>query len=117
MTTTLSGLLPDALVALNTVKAPSRHPATTTTMSYADDSILPGDIVAVQHGQYGRTEGLVVGSHVDLQGRQIVEVQLDRRDSEVYHAWLPSVTRVRRTTYYSAPPPQKVRTVERRVYW
>lgn len=24
-----------------------------------------GDIVAVNHGTYGRTEGLVIGSHVD----------------------------------------------------
>ncbi len=51
------------------------------------------------------------------QGRQIVEVQLEPGD--IYHAWYPTVTRVRRTTYYppaiAAPP--KVRTVERRVYW
>jgi hypothetical protein len=25
----------------------------------------PGDIVAVQHGNYGRREGLVIGSHID----------------------------------------------------
>jgi hypothetical protein len=31
----------------------------------------PGDIVALQHGQYGRTEGLVVGSHVDYAVRPI----------------------------------------------
>ena len=32
----------------------------------------------------------------------------------------PTVTRVRRTTYYNTPSiasPHKVRTVERRVYW
>lgn len=28
-------------------------------------SFQPGDIVAVNHGVYGRKEGLVVGSHVD----------------------------------------------------
>ncbi|KIP06163.1 hypothetical protein PHLGIDRAFT_19521 [Phlebiopsis gigantea 11061_1 CR5-6] len=84
-------------------------------MSSADDSILPGDIVAVNHGIYGRKEGLVVGSHVDYAGRQVVEVQLE--PGEVYHAWYPSVTRVRRTTTYLSPAPHKVRTVERRVYW
>lgn len=27
--------------------------------------LQPGDIVAVNHGAYGRKEGLVVGSHID----------------------------------------------------
>ena len=32
----------------------------------ADELLLqPGDIVAVNHGAYGRKEGLVVGSHID----------------------------------------------------
>ncbi|KAF8827282.1 hypothetical protein HHX47_DHR5000739 [Lentinula edodes] len=29
------------------------------------DEILPGDVVAVNHGLAGRQEGLVVGSHID----------------------------------------------------
>ncbi|KAI0337904.1 hypothetical protein BDW22DRAFT_1432917 [Trametopsis cervina] len=81
----------------------------------SDESILPGDIVLVQHGYHGKQEGLVVGSHIDYAGRQIVEVQLE--PGYVTNAWLPTVTRVRRTTYLAAPPPQKVRTIERRVYW
>ncbi|KAI0089220.1 hypothetical protein BDY19DRAFT_944748 [Irpex rosettiformis] len=84
--------------------------------SMSDESIIPGDIVLVNHGHYGRKEGLVVGSHYDYAGRQVVEVQLE--PGEIYNAWLPTVTRVRRTTYYSSPPPPKrVATVERRVYW
>ena len=82
--------------------------------SVAED-ILPGDIVAVQHGNYGRTEGLVVGSHIDYAGRKVVEVQLDT--AEVYHAWYPTVTRVRRTVSYSHPQPVKYRKVERRILW
>ncbi|KAF5366515.1 hypothetical protein D9757_012177 [Collybiopsis confluens] len=50
-----------------------------------DHDILPGDIVAVSHGIGGRREGLVIGSHVDYAGRQILEVQLDGAD--IYHAW------------------------------
>jgi hypothetical protein len=97
----------------------------------------PGDIVAVNHGGYGRREGLVVGSHFDyavrpsshphqskitpspliyasrvlLQGRQVVEIQFEPGD--IYHAWYPSVTRVKRTIYTRPKP----RTVERHVYW
>jgi hypothetical protein len=99
----------------------------------------PGDIVTVNHGNYGRREGLVIGSHIDyavrplpvvrvsflihlpafsfffsplrIQGRQIVEVQFEPGD--IYHAWYPSVTRVKRTIYTRPKP----RTVERHVYW
>ncbi|KZP21562.1 hypothetical protein FIBSPDRAFT_740416, partial [Athelia psychrophila] len=71
-----------------------------------------GDIVAVRHGIYGRKEGLVVGSHVDYAGRQIIEVQIDQ--GEVYNAWYPTVTRVKRTISYARP---KTTRVERRVYW
>ncbi|KAM5534437.1 hypothetical protein V8D89_011904, partial [Ganoderma adspersum] len=73
----------------------------------------PGDIVAVSH-QTGRREGLVVGSHVDYAGRQVVEVQLE--PGEIYHAWYPTVTRVRRTVSY-LPAPQRKRTIERTIYW
>ncbi|KAI0787239.1 hypothetical protein BC629DRAFT_498431 [Irpex lacteus] len=31
----------------------------------SDESIIPGDIVLVNHGYYGKKEGLVVGSHYD----------------------------------------------------
>jgi hypothetical protein len=31
----------------------------------------PGDIVALNHGNYGRTEGLVVGSHIDYAVRAL----------------------------------------------
>ena len=67
----------------------------------------------MNHGQWGRKEGLVVGSHYDYavrpppfpspsvipdllayygartQGRQIVEVQLE--PGEIYHAWCDSL--------------------------
>lgn len=80
------------------------------------EDIIAGDIVAVQHPG-GRREGLVVGSHIDYAGRQVVEVQLDPTEP-VYYAHYPTVTRVRRTTYYNTiPAAHKVRTVERRVYW
>ncbi|KAF8644273.1 hypothetical protein AX16_008575 [Volvariella volvacea WC 439] len=79
-----------------------------------EDEIQPGDIVAVHHGVSGRQEGLVVGSHYDYAGRQIVEVQLD--GGSVYHAYYPTVTRVKRTVQYTRPRPA-VRTVERRIYW
>ncbi|RPD66802.1 hypothetical protein L226DRAFT_565587 [Lentinus tigrinus ALCF2SS1-7] len=82
-------------------------------MSSYSDEIVPGDIVAVQHAT-GKREGLVVGSHVDYAGRQIVEVQLE--PGEIYHAWYPSVTRVRRTVSY-LPAPQRKRTIERTIYW
>ncbi|KAI0658538.1 hypothetical protein C8Q70DRAFT_1045543 [Cubamyces menziesii] len=80
----------------------------------ASDDIVPGDIVAVSHSQ-GRREGLVVGSHIDYAGRQIVEVQLE--PGEIYHAWYPTVTRVRRTISYTRPSPQHKRTIERTIYW
>ncbi|KAI0371623.1 hypothetical protein BV20DRAFT_965358 [Pilatotrama ljubarskyi] len=83
--------------------------------SYVSDEIAPGDIVAVQHSTHGRREGLVIGSHIDYAGRQIVEVQLD--PGEVYHAWYPTVTRVRRTISYTRPSPQHKRTIERTIYW
>ncbi|KDR84235.1 hypothetical protein GALMADRAFT_236919 [Galerina marginata CBS 339.88] len=79
-----------------------------------DDVIAPGDVVAVRHGMKGRQEGLVIGSHIDYAGRQVIEVQLD---GEVYHAWYPSVTRVRRTISYTRPTPNRHRTIDRRVYW
>ncbi|KAK7029406.1 hypothetical protein VNI00_014660 [Paramarasmius palmivorus] len=49
------------------------------------EDILPGDIVAVNNGFSGRREGLVVGSHIDYLGRQIIEVQMD--GGEVYNHW------------------------------
>jgi len=81
--------------------------------SYEYEEIIPGDIVAVRHGVKGRQEGLVLGSHVDYAGRQIIEVQLE---GEVYNAWYPTVTRVKRVVSYSRPTP-RARTVERRIYW
>ncbi|TFK68490.1 hypothetical protein BDN72DRAFT_841674 [Pluteus cervinus] len=78
------------------------------------EDIIPGDIVAVHHGIGGRQEGLVVGSHFDYAGRQILEVQLE---GSVYYAHYPTVTRVKRTVSYTRPSPQKHRTVERRIYW
>jgi len=82
----------------------------------ASGEITPGDIVAVNHDRYGRKEGLVVGSFTDPVGRQILEVQLE--PNEIYQAWYPTVTRVRRTVSYVRPPPTvKQRTVERRIYW
>ncbi|TFK46933.1 hypothetical protein OE88DRAFT_1666730 [Heliocybe sulcata] len=77
-----------------------------------NDDIAPGDIVAVQHSQYGKREGLVVGSHYDYAGRLVVEVQME--PGEVYHTWAPTVTRIRRTVYRT---PTKHRTVERHIYW
>ncbi|KAF8621909.1 hypothetical protein AX15_007404 [Amanita polypyramis BW_CC] len=83
---------------------------------YDDEEIAPGDIVAVRHGTKGRQEGLVVSSYYDNKNRQIIEVQLE---SEVYHAWYPSVTLVRRTVRSAAGinSPFRKRTVERRIYW
>ncbi|KAK7696128.1 hypothetical protein QCA50_000773 [Cerrena zonata] len=81
---------------------------------FEDDSIVPGDIVTVNNGQ-GRREGMVVGSHMDYAGRQIVEVQLE--PGNVYHAWYPTVTRVKRTISYSGATPHKARTVQRTIYW
>ncbi|KAF8874346.1 hypothetical protein BD779DRAFT_1566881 [Infundibulicybe gibba] len=81
----------------------------------SDADIRPGDIVAVHHGLANRQEGLVIGSHIDHAGRQIVEVQLE---GEVYHAWYPTITRVKRTVQYSRPAPvARHRTIERRIYW
>ncbi|KAG6809577.1 hypothetical protein H0H92_015698 [Tricholoma furcatifolium] len=84
--------------------------------SYDDDEIVPGDIVAVRHGSKGRQEGLVIGSHIDLHGRQVIEVQLE---NEVYRVLHPQLTRIRRTISYrpSLTSPNKVRTIERRVLW
>ncbi|KAJ7622712.1 hypothetical protein B0H17DRAFT_202463 [Mycena rosella] len=84
-------------------------------MSTAVEEISPGDIVSVSHGAYGRREGLVVGAHIDYQGRQILEVQIEA--GEVYNAWYPTVTRVRRTVSYARPSVGRQRTVERRIYW
>ncbi|TFY67900.1 hypothetical protein EVG20_g3764 [Dentipellis fragilis] len=36
----------------------------------SSDDIIPGDIVTVNHGAYGRKEGLVIGSHVDYAVRR-----------------------------------------------
>ncbi|PAV21409.1 hypothetical protein PNOK_0403600 [Pyrrhoderma noxium] len=77
------------------------------------DDILPGDIVAVNHGMYGRREGLVVGSTVDYAGRQVVEVQFE--PGEIFKTSYPNVRRIRRTVSYSAP--SRHRVIERSVYW
>jgi len=77
----------------------------------SSEDIGLGDIVTVNHGNYGRREGLVIGSHVDYAGRQIVEVQFE--PGEVYSTWYPMVTRVKRTIYTR---PQ-ARTIQRSVYW
>jgi len=82
------------------------------SLSDHDEPIAPGDIVAVRHGAYGRREGLVIGSHIDYAGRQIVQVQLE--PGNIYNAWYPSVTRVKRTISYH---PHKQARIERRVYW
>ncbi|CAE6523437.1 unnamed protein product [Rhizoctonia solani] len=74
--------------------------------------IIPGDVVAV-NVDHSRREGLVVGHHYDALGRHIVEVQLDGYPN-YYHAWMPTVTRVRRTTTYQ---PARYRSVERHVYY
>jgi len=84
--------------------------------SYASsEDIIPGDIVSVTHGVQGRRDGLVVGSHIDYAGRQIVEVQLEH-SGEIYNAWYPTVTRVKRTISY-APSIHKQRTIQRTIYW
>jgi len=86
--------------------------------TYSEEDISPGDIVAVRHGVKGRQEGLVIGSHWDHHGRQVIEVQLETEDV-IYRRW-PEITRVRRTISYSRPSlqaPSKVRTVERRILW
>ncbi|EAU82636.1 hypothetical protein CC1G_07918 [Coprinopsis cinerea okayama7 len=87
----------------------------TTTTYTTEEYIAPGDIVAVRHGLKGRQEGLVVGSHYDYAGRQIIEVQLDG-EPVIYNAWYPTVTRVKRTIY-TRPLETRRRTVERRIYW
>jgi len=79
------------------------------------DEITPGDIVAVNHGLYGRKEGLVIGTTVDYAGRQVVEIQFE--PGEMYRAWYPQVTRVRRTISYTKPQDARHRTVERHIYW
>ncbi|KAH7098804.1 hypothetical protein BKA62DRAFT_354775 [Auriculariales sp. MPI-PUGE-AT-0066] len=76
------------------------------------ESIVAGDIVAVNTPN-GKREGLVLSSHVDWNGRHIVEVQLDQ--GALYKAWSPTVTRVYRTVYTN-PSDGTQRTVERRVY-
>ncbi|KIY70349.1 hypothetical protein CYLTODRAFT_488150 [Cylindrobasidium torrendii FP15055 ss-10] len=94
----------------------------TTTTDMGPSDIIAGDVVQVNNG-LSRKEGIVVGNHYDYLGRQIVEVQLDTH--EVYNAWYPTVTRVRRTVSYPkapvaiAPPPsvRRATTVERRVIW
>ncbi|KAF8520813.1 hypothetical protein BU17DRAFT_88732 [Hysterangium stoloniferum] len=78
------------------------------------DEFYPGELVAVSVQAYGRREGIVLGSHFDPIGRHYVEVRFDQGDC--YNAWYPTVTRVRRTTYY-LPPVQRTTTVERRIYW
>ncbi|THG93653.1 hypothetical protein EW145_g8318 [Phellinidium pouzarii] len=78
-----------------------------------NDDIVLGDIVAVNHGMYGRKEGLVVGSTIDYAGRQVVEIQFE--PGEVYKTWYPNVRRVRRTVSYSNPV--KHRAIERTIYW
>ncbi|KAH7916242.1 hypothetical protein BJ138DRAFT_1108891 [Hygrophoropsis aurantiaca] len=85
--------------------------------SVVTGEITPGDIVAVNHDRYGRREGLVVGQYTDYAGRQILEVQIE--PNEIYQAWYPTVTRVRRTVSYTRPTVPKIRerAVERRIYW
>ncbi|KAB5595412.1 hypothetical protein CTheo_1089 [Ceratobasidium theobromae] len=85
----------------------------TLEMEVATD-IIPGDIVAV-NVDHGRREGLVVGHHYDALGRHIVEVQLEGYPS-YYHAWYPTVTRIRRTTTYHQPA-VRYRHVDRHVYY
>jgi len=81
--------------------------------TFDDGEIAPGDIVAVRHGEKGRQEGLVIGSHFDYAGRQIIEVQLE---SEIYHAWYPTVTRVKRIMSHPGMP-ARTKRIERRIYW
>ncbi|KIO15542.1 hypothetical protein M407DRAFT_34865 [Tulasnella calospora MUT 4182] len=52
----------------------------------ADADFLPGDVVAVNTPTHGQREGLVVGTHLDNVGRQIVEIQFDR-PGDYYYAW------------------------------
>jgi len=78
-----------------------------------DDQIIPGDMVAVRHGIKGRQEGLVIGSHIDYAGRQVIEVQLD---GELFHALYPTVTRVRRIVYRPSSVDRR-HTIDRRIYW
>jgi len=87
----------------------------TLSTMYNSEHIAPGDIVSIQTNSYGKKEGLVIGTHVDWAGRQIVEVQLE--PAEIFHAWYPTVTRVRRTIAYSHPSPNRQLTIERRVVW
>ncbi|KZT70351.1 hypothetical protein DAEQUDRAFT_750464 [Daedalea quercina L-15889] len=81
----------------------------------SSEEILPGDIVAVNHGGVKR-EGLVVGSSVDYAGRQMIEVQLDPTEP-TFQAWYPTVTRVKRTISYTRPTLPQRRSVERYIYW
>ncbi|KIY47146.1 hypothetical protein FISHEDRAFT_45888 [Fistulina hepatica ATCC 64428] len=75
-----------------------------------------GDIVSVNNGISGYKEGLVVGSYSDWAGRQILEVQLE--PGNVYHAWYPTVTRVKRVVSVNRPATlPRSRTVQRTVYW
>jgi len=76
------------------------------------DAIAAGDVVAVNVPHVGKKEGLVVGSHYDYMGRQILEIRFDAGD--YYRAWYPTVTRVKRTVYTI---PSQSRTIERTVYW
>ncbi|KAG8975354.1 hypothetical protein FRB90_009556, partial [Tulasnella sp. 427] len=80
----------------------------------------PGDVVAVNTPNSGKREGLVVGTHFDNVGRQIVEIQFDR-PGDYYYAWHPLVTRVRRYAntlpYHHYHPRQDRRTLERHVHY
>ncbi|EJD36941.1 hypothetical protein AURDEDRAFT_188227 [Auricularia subglabra TFB-10046 SS5] len=76
--------------------------------------VAAGDIVSVTTPS-GKREGLVVGSHVDFNGRHILEIQFE--PGAFYNAWYPTVTRVRRTTYTVPSYAGAQRTIERRVYW
>ncbi|KAG8956592.1 hypothetical protein FRC04_000070 [Tulasnella sp. 424] len=89
----------------------------------SDADFLPGDVVAVNTPTHGKREGLVVGTHFDNVGRQIVEIQFDR-PGDYYHAWHPLVTRVRRYTqgslpygHWHAPHHHDRRTIERHVHY
>jgi len=83
-------------------------------MALDSDEIVPGDIVAVHH-EYGRREGLVIGSYTDYANRLVIAVRLD--NNEVYNAWYPTVTRVKRTISVARPFPNRQRTTERLIYW
>jgi len=124
----LSALLSVLILSAVGVSAAEQHEVLHNApgmVARQSDEIVPGDIVAVNHGPYGRKEGLVIGSSVDYAGRQVVEVQFE--PGELYKAWYPypHVRRIRRTISYGShnngnangAVVTKPRTVERLLYW